>query len=119
MRDAYDQLHEDRDLEDEFDNEGYEIYTMEQLLRFVYDTEDKVTESLQQQVYYGLRNSAFEAYFDYIPATEIVLKPDTDKPLLPKSSELLYWWLEELISAFEKYGKTDLITVFENYEKEN
>lgn len=115
MLDAYDQLYEDRDTNEdgEFDDDGYEIYTIEQLFRFVYDTQDKLTEFLEQDIVQTLYSSAFEVYMDHIPAADIIVTPDMDKPLLPRPSELFFWWLEDLISAFENYGNKNLVAILD------
>ncbi len=108
MLHAYDQMYEDQEMNEdgEYDHDGYEIFEMNQLFRFVYDTQDKLTEFLEQNIEQALYSSAFEIYMDHIPSTEIIVTPDQDKPLLPpRSPELFFWWLEDLISAFEDYEK--------------
>jgi len=120
LLDANDQMYENQEMNEdgEYDHDGYEIYEMNQLFRFVYDTQDKLTEFLEQGIEQTLYSSAFEVYMDHIPSTEIIVTPDQDKPLLPRSSELFFWWLEDLISAFENYAKRDLLTnVLDSHEK--
>jgi len=121
INEAYEQMYENRELDEDgnWDDDGYEIITLDQLFRFVYDTDDKLTESLEEGFLSSYYNSSFEVFVDYIPSTEIVPTPITDIPLQPRYPELFFWWLEELIITLDKYGRNELVILLENYEKEN